>query len=241
VTRLGTRPAVGFSRAGIRRGVIASIPPLIGVIPFGLVCGIVSQGNGFSFVESVLLGGSVFAGSAELVALAHWSQPAPVLAATFAAFVVNFRMALMGPVLAPWYSAMRGWRRFVALATMVDQGWALGIQAEAAGETDAGFLFGAGVAMWASWTLTGALGHLAGAALRPPPGHPIFFAALAVFVALLVTMWRGRVDVLPWLTAAAVALVTAWLLPGTNWYIVAGAVAGAIAGAARDTRQERAR
>ena len=28
--------------------------------------------------------------------------------------------------------------------------------------------------------------------MQPPPGHPLFFAALAVFVSILVLMWRGQ-------------------------------------------------
>ena len=62
----------------------------------------------------------------------------------------------------------------------------------------------------------------------------MFFAALAVFVAILVPMWRGRADALPWVVAAGVALLVSRLLPGTSWHIVAGALAGAGAGAWRD-------
>jgi predicted branched-subunit amino acid permease len=76
--------------------------------------------------------------------------------------------------------------------------------------------------------------------MRPPPGHPLFFAALAVFVAILVMMWRGRSDVVPWCVAAITAMLLAHLLPGTNWYIVAGAVAGSAAGVWRDRRRGHA-
>jgi len=86
-----------------------------------------------------------------------------------------------------------------------------------------------------------AAGHVLGATMRPAPGHPLFFAALAVFVAILVAMWRGRQDVVPWAVAALAALLSARLMPGTSWYIVVGALAGSASGVWRDRRREGAR
>ena len=86
-----------------------------------------------------------------------------------------------------------------------------------------------------------AAGHVLGATMRPAPGHPLFFAALAVFVAILVAMWRGRRDIVPWTVAALAALLSARLMPGTSWYIVVGALAGSASGVWRDRRREGAR
>jgi predicted branched-subunit amino acid permease len=94
-------------------------------------------------------------------------------------------------------------------------------------------VFGSGFLVWVVWVATTMIGHWAGAIVRPPPGHPVFFAALAVFLALLTRMWRGRTDGLPWVVAAGVSVVAAQILPG-SWYIVIGALAGSLAGAARD-------
>jgi predicted branched-subunit amino acid permease len=77
-------------------------------------------------------------------------------------------------------------------------------------------------------------GWLGTALVRLPPGHPVFFTALAVFVAMLAMIWRGAHDLVPWLVAAAVASAVAWALPGTSWYIVAGALSGSLTGGIRD-------
>ncbi len=231
-----TEPVV-FTAAGIRRGMVASIPLLFGLAPFGLVCGITQQGVGFSLAETVLMAALVYAGAAQLVVLGTWTHPAPILAATLTTLVVNLRMALMGPVLAPWLDRMRGWRPWVSLFTLVDPSWALSVRDMNAGGRDGGYLLGVGGMMWVNWIVTSVAGHLLGAAIRPPPGHPIFFAALAVFVALLVNLWRGKLDLLPWAVAGAVAAATARLLPGTSWYMLAGALAGSLAGALRDARR----
>jgi 4-azaleucine resistance transporter AzlC len=231
-----TEPVV-FTMVGVRRGMRASIPLLIGLLPFGLVCGITQQGVGFSLGETILMAATVYAGAAQLVVLNTWTHPPGILTATVTAFVVNLRMALMGPVLAPWLDRMQGWRPWVSLFTLVDPSWALSLREMNAGGRDGGFMLGVGGLMWLNWIATSIAGHLLGAAIRPPAGHPIFFAALAVFVALLVNLWRGRTDALPWIVAAIVATATAKLLPGTSWYILTGALAGSLAGALRDSRK----
>ena len=222
-----------FSRAAIRAGVLACLPVQVAVVPFGLVCGIVAQGQGLSLAETTLMSATCYAGSAQLLALSHWSTPAPVLAATFAAFVVNLRLALMGPVLGPWLDRVRGWRLWASLFVMADQNWALSLQEQRAGRWDAGYLVGSGAVMWVVWVASTVAGDLLGSAMRPSPGNPLFFAALGVFVAMAAVMWRGRTDLVPWVVAAAVSVLVSKVSSGT-WYIVAGALAGAAAGVARD-------
>ena len=226
-----------FSRAALIAGVTRSLPLQVGVVPFALVVGILAQGQGLSLAEATFMSATVYAGSAQLLALGHWSVPAPVVAAATASFVVNLRLALMGPVIAPWLDRLRGWRLWASLFVMADQNWALSVAEMQTGKSDAGFLFGSGVLMWAVWVVFTAVGHVVGGVLRPPPGHPIFFAGLAVFVSILVPMWHGKRDLLPWLVAAATALAIARLMPGTSWHIVGGALAGAAAGVIRDQRR----
>jgi 4-azaleucine resistance transporter AzlC len=226
--------AVTFTRAGVARGMRECIPLLIGVAPFGLVTGIVSQGVGLSLLEATLMSVFVYAGSAQLVVLSNWTSPAAVVAAGVTAFAVNLRLALMGPVLAPWLDRLRGWRLWGSLFVMADQNWAISVKDMASGGMDAGYLFGSGAIMWAVWVATTAIGHLGTELVHVPPGHPLLFSALAVFVAMLAMVWRGRSDLAPWAVAAVVASLTAWALPGTSWYIVAGALSGSLTGGLRD-------
>lgn len=224
-----------FSRAAVLAGVRVSLPLQVALVPFGLVCGIVSEGQGLSLAEAMLMSGLCYAGSAQLLALSHWTVPAPVIAASLAAFVVNLRLALMGPVIAPWLDRIRGWRLFGTLFLMADQNWAMAVREIQGGRWDAGFLFGSGLVMWIVWVAGTGAGHILGASMRPPTGHPLFFAALAVFVAIAAAMWRGRRDIFPWVVAAAVSVLVARWVDGT-WYIIAGALAGAVAGVIRDRR-----
>jgi 4-azaleucine resistance transporter AzlC len=231
----GSRHAdVTFTSAGLLRGARVSVPLLIGLIPFGLVAGVTAQAHGLSLLEAMLMSGLVFAGSAQLVSLGSWTHPVSLAAATLACFIVNLRFALMGPMLAPWLDHVRGWKRWGSLAFLVEHDWALALREIQDGGRDAAFFLGAGLAFWVLWELTTVVGFLIGQVVAPAPGHPLFFAALACFIAMLVPMWRGKQDLLPWIAAAGTAIVVSRLFPGTSWHIIAGAVVGGLTGYVRD-------
>lgn len=232
---------VTFTAAGVRRGVRATLAITIGLAPFGLVVGVVSAAKGLSLVETLLMSSLVFAGTSQLVALELWSDPAPILAASLAALVINLRMAPMGAALAPLLDRVHGWRLWGTLAVLVDNSFALTIAEMRAGRRDAGFLFGASLTMWVNWIVMCGIGHTFGAVLRLPAGHPVFFAATATLLALLVPIWRGKSDLLPWAVAGAVALAVQAVGLGAPWPVLAGAFAGAGTGAARDLQQSERR
>ncbi|WP_272876148.1 AzlC family ABC transporter permease [Neoroseomonas soli] len=234
----GTEPRVTFTRHGVWRGVRQAMPLVIGTFPFGLVVGILSDAKGLSLLEALVMSGLVFAGSSQLLALELWSDPAPVAAATLAALVVNMRLAPMGAALAPWLDRLRGWRLWGTLATLVDHSYALSAADQRRGGRDAGFLLGVGLALWAFWMVAVAVGHVFGAVVRLPPGHPLYFAAVATFCAILVPVWQGvRRDLLPWALAAAVSLAAWWGGLGAPWPLLAGALSGAALGAWLEMRR----
>jgi 4-azaleucine resistance transporter AzlC len=227
------RPArVTFTAAGVRRGVRASMPLWLGMVPFGLVIGVLADAKGLSFLETVLMSAVVYAGAAQLLVLELWADPAPVLAAMVAAFVVNIRMAPMGAALAPWLDRLRGVRLWGTLATLVDHSFAMGVQEQRAGGRDAGYLLGIGLGLWVAWVVTTAVGHLAGSVVRVPPGHPLYFASVAAFLSIMVGLWRGpRVDLGPWVVAGLVALAAHRTGLPVPLPLLMGSFAGAAVGA----------
>jgi 4-azaleucine resistance transporter AzlC len=223
---------VVFTRDGVLRGVRQAIPLVIGTFPFGLVVGVISDAKGLSLLETWLMSGLVFAGSSQLLALELWTDPAPILGATLAALVVNMRLAPMGAALAPWLDWLRGIRLWGTLATLVDHSYALSAADQRRGGRDAGFLLGVSLALWTFWMISVGIGHVAGAVVRLPPGHPVFFAAIATFCAILVPVWQGvRRDLLPWGLAAVVSLLCWSAGLAAPWPLLAGALAGAALGA----------
>jgi 4-azaleucine resistance transporter AzlC len=234
------RRGAALRASGMKRGARAALAITLGLTPFGLVVGVVADARGLSLLETLLMSGLVFAGTAQLVALELWSDPAPVAAAGLAVLVVNLRMAPMGAALAPVLDRLRGWRLWATLAVLVDNSFAMTVAEMRAGRRDPGFLLGASLTMLANWLVTCAIGHSLGALVRLPAGHPLFFAATATLLSLLVPIWRGRADLAPWAVAGLVALAAHGPAGfGPPWPVLAGALAGAATGAALDARRER--
>ncbi|MGG5817744.1 AzlC family ABC transporter permease [Falsiroseomonas sp. HW251] len=218
-----------FTRAGVRRGAVASLPLWLGMVPFGLVIGVLADAKGLSFAETVLMSALVFAGAAQLLVLELWADPVPIMAAIVAAGVVNIRMAPQGAALAGWLDRLRGWRLWGTLATLVDHSFAMSVQEQRRGGRDAGYLLGIGLGLWVSWVATTGIGHLAGSIVRVPPGHPLYFASVAAFISILVGLWRGpRVDLGPWVVAGLVAIAAQRM----GWPVPLPLLAGTFAGAA---------
>jgi len=232
---------VVFTRHGVWRGIVASLPLWLGMVPFGLVIGVLADAKGLSFLETVLMSALVYAGAAQLLALQLWTDPAPILAAIVAAGVVNLRMAPQGAALASWLDRLRGWRLWGTLGTLVDHSFALSIQEQRRGGRDAGYLLGVGLGLWMSWVPTTAFGYLAGSLVKVPPGHPLYFAAVAAFISILVGLWRGaRVDLAPWVVAGLVALAAHRAGLPVPLPLLAGTFAGATLGAWIERRERRA-
>lgn len=234
-------PQVVFTRQGVLRGARESLPLWIGMVPFGLVVGVLADAKGMSFMEAGLFSAAVFAGAAQLLVLDLWADPVPVVAATIAAFVVNIRMAAMGAALASWLDRLKGWRLWGTLATLVDHSFALSVQEQRKGGKDAGYLLGVGIGLWAPWLVATLVGHVAGSVVRLPPGHPLFFASMAAFLSIMAGLWRGpRIDLGPWVVAGLVALASYRAGLPAPLPLVLGAFSGAALGARMELRGPRA-
>ncbi len=231
-----------FTRAGILRGARDTLPLWLGMLPFGLVVGIIADAKGLTFLETVLMSAIVYAGAAQLLALELWTDPAPIGAAALAALVVNIRMAPMGAALAGWLDRLRGWRLWGTLATMVDHSFAMAVREQRAGGRDAGYLLGVGLGLWVAWLLCTAIGHLAGSAVRVPPGHPLYFASVAAFLSIMVGLWRGpRVDLGPWVVAGLLAVAAHRAGLPAPVPLLGGTLAGAALGAWIELRDQARR
>ena len=237
---MSASPRVVFTAAGVRRGLRASLPLWIGLLPFGLVVGVLADAKGLSLAETVLMSAIVYAGAAQLLALDLWTDPVPVLAVIVATLVVNIRMAPQGAALAPWLDRLRGVKLWGTLATLVDHSFALSVGAQRAGGRDAGYLLGVGLGLWIPWVLTTAIGHIAGAAVRFPPGHPLFFASLAAFLSILVGLSRGPdADLPPRVVAGLVAVAAHRAALPVPLPLLLGSLSGAALGAWIELRGRR--
>ena len=220
-------------------GARACVPVAISVAAYGLVWGVLARGAGLSPLEVVMMSGLVFAGSAQFVALDLWTAtPAslPIGPLVLAALIVNLRYLLLTATLRPLYPPGRLGFRALGMYLVTDENWAMTAAAMARGGGSVAFLMGGGVLAWLSWMSTNLVGYGLGSAIDDPARWGLDFAFTATFLALLLGMWKGRGDIVPWLVAALAATLTARWVEG-SWHILVGGLAGSLAGAVVEMRK----
>jgi 4-azaleucine resistance transporter AzlC len=220
-----------ITTAGLMRGAKRAQPIVVSDFAFGIAYGVLSRQAGMSLTEALLMSGLVSAGSAQVAALGMWSANLPVASLILTTLLINLRHLLMGAALAPRLKRLAGWQAFVSAYFLYDESFALSVTEPENGD-GGGFLIGSGAALFFSWVGATALGQLAGQVLPDPARWGLDFAFPAAFAALLVSLWKGRSDLLPWLAAAGVAVAASFWLPGM-WYVLLGGLAGGAVGALR--------
>jgi 4-azaleucine resistance transporter AzlC len=218
-----------FTASGVWRGSVEIAPIAAFVIPFGIAFGVAASAKGISPGISVFMSIAICAGASQFAALDLWYAPLPLATLALTVLAVNARHILLGAALAPWLLQIPIVRRLAALLFLSDANFAHTMAARGRGETDAGILFGSGLTMWIIWIVSTAVGALAGSLLGDLSRFGFDAVMVAYFTAVIVGWWKGRSDLFPFITAAAVAVAGTYVLP-PGWHIIAGALAGGIVG-----------
>ena len=126
------------------------------------------------------------------------------------------------------------WQVVLGAHLTTDENWALMLSTRASGRA-AGFwyLVGAGVTLISVWVVATVTGVYFAAAIPEPKALGMDFAFTAAFIAIARSLWKGRPDLIPWVTSFAVVALCLWTeLLDPSWALVLGGLSGsAIAGA----------
>lgn len=228
MSRPQSAPNRHFDADTIRRGAIACLPLLPSTMIFGAVLGVLATQRGLSLGELLFMSLTVFAGSAQFVSVDLWRETIPSVTIIVATAVINLRYVLIGASLRPVFRGRPLWVKICGMHMVADENWAVTMTQE--NLANPGFLLGGGIFLGVVWAAGNTIGYLLGGGIPDPNVYALDFAFTAVFAALTVGMWKGRVDLLPWLAAAIGSLIGHYTLPGT-WSILAGAGAGVIVAA----------
>ncbi|KEO55740.1 AzlC family ABC transporter permease [Thalassospira permensis] len=228
MSRPQSAPTRHFDADTVRRGAIACLPLLPSTMIFGAVLGVLATQRGLSLGELLFMSLTVFAGSAQFVSVDLWRETIPSMTIIVATAVINLRYVLIGASLRPVFRGRPLWVKICGMHMVADENWAVTMTQE--NLANPGFLLGGGIFLGVVWAAGNTIGYLLGGGIPDPNVYALDFAFTAVFAALTVGMWKGRVDLLPWLAAAIGSLIGHYTLPGT-WSILAGAGAGVIVAA----------
>ncbi len=211
----------------MRRGAVANLPVGASVAAYGSVLGMLAAQKGLTWLQLLAMNLSVFAGSAQFVMVEMWVPPLPVVEMTLAVLIINMRYLLIGASLEPLFTGKSLFHKAGIIHLVADENWAITMAAHRASGASTGFLLGGGLCLCCIWSMGTLLGHRLGALVAQPERFALDFAFVAVFTALTVSMWRGKSEIAPWVTAALLAVAAERWLPG-KWYIVIGGVSGAL-------------
>lgn len=219
------------TRSEAWRGLRASLPVMLGFIPFALVLGAQATQKGLSVYAVPLMTGLNFGGGSEFAAIRLWTSPPHVLLIVAMSFLVNCRHILMGAALAPYLRHLPRRHVLPALFFMCDESWAMAladVRERAAKAVSLPYYLGLSAGLYLTWVVFTATGAALGPVIGDVEQFGFDMAFTAVFLVLLRGMWRGVRACRPWLVSLVVASLTYRFVPGA-WYVAAGACAGLVA------------
>jgi 4-azaleucine resistance transporter AzlC len=226
-------PSVQEFLAGVRD----EVPILVGVVPFGMIYGVLALQAGLPAFPAQAMSSVVFAGSAQFITVQLLGSHTPAWVIVVTVFVVNLRHALYSASVAPYLSGLGARWKAVLSYLLTDEAYAVAITHFAAGSPQREshrhwYLLGAGLALWTSWQVSTAVGIFLGAQI--PAKWSLDFTLALTFIALLVPNLRDRGSVL----AAVAAGVTAVLAFGLPYKLglMAAALVGIVVGMATEKR-----
>ncbi|HTP48442.1 MAG TPA: AzlC family ABC transporter permease [Casimicrobiaceae bacterium] len=183
-------------------------PMLLGIVPFGIVCGVGAIAAGASPVAALAMSMIMFSGAAQIVATQLLAAGAPFAVIVLSCLVVSLRLIMYSAALAPYLRPLdRRWRNLLAYV-LTDQAFARTIQRFRDSDDTSGnasYFLGSGVLLWVVWQLSTLVGVFAGKVV--PSSWQLEFVVPLCFLAILVPLLRDRVSVLVFAVAAVAVVV----------------------------------
>lgn len=192
------------------RGIQAELPITLGVIPFGMIYGVLAIAAGLPPSQAQAMSSIVFAGSAQFIAaqLIGVGTPAAILLLT--TFIVNLRHMLYSASLTARVRHLSAPWRWLLAYLLTDEVYAVTIlhydNEMQAAQHKHFFFLGAGLTLWTTWQVSTAVGIFLGA--QVPASWSLDFTLALTFIGLVVPVLTDRPHAGAALSAGLVAVVT---------------------------------
>ncbi|MDB2391287.1 AzlC family ABC transporter permease [Alphaproteobacteria bacterium] len=213
--------AITSSRDEFWLGVRDELPMMLGVVPFGLVFGVLGVSSGLTPLQTILMSSILFGGASQVVFVQLWASNIPSLVIAGSVSVINLRHALYSASMASYLRPLSIWWRVVLGYLLTDEAYAISIRrfTNMPKSPNQHFhLLGAGLTLWISWQCATITGVLAGAKI--PPEWSLSFAIPLTFIAIVAPAIKSRADLVACITAGTIAII-GQDLPVKSWIILA--------------------
>jgi 4-azaleucine resistance transporter AzlC len=211
-----------FSRPAFFEGVRDMAPMLVGIIPFGMVCGVGAISVGASPLAALAMSMIMFSGAAQIVAVQLLAADAPFGVIVLSCLVVSLRLLMYSAAMAPHLRPLdQRWRNVLSYV-LTDQAFAGTIQRFRESDdlsANASYFLGTGVLLWGTWQVATVVGIFVGQIV--PASWQLEFVVPLCFIAVLVPLLRDRVSLLVF-AVSGIAVVALDAMPLRLSMICAG-------------------
>jgi 4-azaleucine resistance transporter AzlC len=210
-------------------GVVSELPLMVGVIPFGMIYGILAVNSGLPASVAQAMSVIIFAGSSQFVFAQLFSMGVPAVINILTVIVINLRHALYSASISPYLQKLPSRWKLVLAYLLTDEAYAVTInhyQQDEDIENKHWFLLGAGLTLWTSWQISTAAGIFLGVSV--PASWSLDFTLALTLIALVVPVLKDQASFSAALTAGVIA-VTAFNLP-MNLGLLVASLSGILVG-----------
>lgn len=212
------------------QGIISSGPILLGVIPFGITCGVMGLTAGLTSLETIMMSLLVFAGASQFIAITMLGAGITGWGLiVFTTMLVNLRHMLMGASLAEYMVKQSVSRQALLSFLLTDEAYAVTISRIHQNGYSAAFQWGVSISLYITWGLSTIVGVLVGNYIPDPLAWGLDFAMPATFLVLLLPRLTDRISVVVCVAAGLISVVGALYLPG-KWYMIAAGLGAVLVG-----------
>lgn len=205
-------------------GFVAELPLVTGVIPFGMIYGILAVSSGLPTHTAQAMSVIIFAGSSQFVSAQLFSLSVPAVINLLTVGVINLRHALYSASISPFLQKLPNRWKWALAYLLTDEAYAVTInhyQQDENIHNKHWFFLGAGLTLWITWQVSTAAGIFLGASI--PSSWSLDFTLALTFIALVIPTLKDRASFVAALSAGVIAVI-AFNLPLKLGLLVASIV-----------------
>ncbi|MCA9974916.1 MAG: AzlC family ABC transporter permease [Chloroflexota bacterium] len=200
-------------RSELLAGIKAELPIALGVMPSGLIYGVLALAAGIPPAVAQAMSAIVFAGSAQLIGVQLIGAGTVTAVLWFTTAIVNLRHMLYSASLAPHVRTLPARWRWLLAYLLTDEAYAMTIlhyqDTQTAATHKHWYFLGAGITLWTCWQSSTAVGIFLGA--QVPASWSLDFTLALTFLGLITPSLAKRPHLAAAIAAGLVAVLTnAW-------------------------------
>ncbi|MDQ7092627.1 AzlC family ABC transporter permease [Desulfosporosinus sp. PR] len=206
------------------------IPVVLGVVPFGITCGIMGFAAKMSGAETIAMSVFVFAGASQFIGITMLGAGVTAWGIIIVTtLMVNLRHLIMGSSLAPYMIKLPLPFQALLAFFLTDEAYALTISRIHKNGYSVLYQLTVSTVLYLAWVSATAAGVVLSSYISDPLTWGLDFAMPATFLVLLIPLLKDRTSLIVFGISAAVSVFAAQYLPG-KWYIIIACLTASLVG-----------